>query len=93
MALSSSLACLRPSNFPLQFPNHAKPTNLSLLRFSRARTRVALEGNDQSATTTPLLVQEPQFSRVCFSLLSPCCFSFQLHNYPERSSFFFIEFC
>lgn len=66
MALSSSQAYLRPSNFPLQIPIHAKATNLNLLRFPRARTRAALEGNDQSATATPLLVQEPQFSRVCF---------------------------
>ncbi|KAK9925794.1 hypothetical protein M0R45_023059 [Rubus argutus] len=63
MALSSSQAYLRPSKFALQIPIHAKATSLNLLRFPRARTRAALEGNDQSATATPQLVQAPQFSR------------------------------
>ncbi|XP_050379112.1 uncharacterized protein LOC126796345 [Argentina anserina] len=63
MALSSSQAFLRPSNLPLQIPTHAKAINFNLPRLPRARTRAALEGNDQSAiATTPLLVQEPLLS-------------------------------
>ncbi|BFG33139.1 uncharacterized protein Pyn_28936 [Prunus yedoensis var. nudiflora] len=66
MALNSSQASLRlrPSSFPLQIPPHAKATSRNLvLKFPRARTRATLDGKEQSATTTPLLVQEPQPNR------------------------------
>ncbi|KAL6175646.1 hypothetical protein ACLB2K_052285 [Fragaria x ananassa] len=63
MALSSSQALLRPSNFPLQIPIHAKAINFNLPRFPRGRTRATFEGNDQSSEDTPLLVQEPLLSK------------------------------
>ncbi|KAB1207364.1 hypothetical protein CJ030_MR7G017453 [Morella rubra] len=59
---SSSKTCVGPSIFS-QIPPNAKPTNRAHLRFPRAITRATPDDKDQSASTTPLLVQEEQPNR------------------------------
>lgn len=55
-----------------QIPPYAKPTKPHLVRFPRARTRATLDETDQSASTTPFLVQEGKPNRVW--LLFSCSF-------------------
>ncbi|XP_059454196.1 uncharacterized protein LOC132184541 isoform X2 [Corylus avellana] len=62
LSCSFSKTSLRPS-CSSQIPPYAKPTKPHLLRFPRARTRATLDETDQSASTTPFLVQEGKPNR------------------------------